>query len=112
MKINDIAKEIAKREGKKSIARMGDIKEMLGILSDIIAENKESYGGFNPVIFSIALLGLKRSKKKNTKKRVKAQAMDRETESDYIYAFVMLLATGIYFGFYLMSCVKLLEYMK
>lgn len=69
MTINKIAKEIAKREGKKSQARYGDIREILGILSDIIAENKESYGGFNPVVFSIALLGAKRSKK--NKKKVK-----------------------------------------
>ena len=137
MKINDIAKEIAKREGKKSQARMGDIKEMLGILSDIIAENKESfsisvismlgsvvkenyYNENNQNVkelvkekySEIALLGARRSKKRNTKKRVEAQVMDRETESDYFYAFVMLLATGIYFGFYLAACSKLLEYVR
>jgi len=69
MTINKIAKEIAKREGKKSQARYGDIREILGILSDIIAENKTTTGGFNSVVFSIALLGAKRSKKnkKNSK---------------------------------------------
>lgn len=67
MTINKLAKEIAKREGKRSQARYGDIKEILGILSDIIAENKKTTGGFNSVIFNIALLGAKRSKKKKEK---------------------------------------------
>lgn len=64
MTINKLAKEIARREGKRSQARYGDIKEILGILSDIIAENKTTTGGFNSVVFSIALLGAKRNKKK------------------------------------------------
>lgn len=64
MTINKLAKEIAKREGKRSQARYGDIKEIIGILSDIVAENKKTTGGFNSVIFNIALLGAKRSKKK------------------------------------------------
>lgn len=67
MTINKLAKEIARREGKRSQARYGDIKEILGILSDIIAENKTTTGGFNSVVFSIALLGAKRSKKKKEK---------------------------------------------
>jgi len=71
MKINDLSKEIANREGKKSQAKIGDIREIIGILSDIITENKESYGGFNPVIFNLAMLGLKRAKRKGAKKRVK-----------------------------------------
>lgn len=64
MTINKLAKEIARREGKRSQARYGDIKEIIGILSDIVAENKKTTGGFNSVIFNIALLGAKRSKKK------------------------------------------------
>lgn len=69
MTINKIAKEIARREGKKSQARYGDIREILGILSDIIAENKTTTGGFNSVVFSIALLGAKRSKKNKKKEK-------------------------------------------
>ena len=69
MTINKIAKEIAKREGKKSQARYGDIKEIIGILSDIVAENKKTTGGFNSVIFNIALLGAKRSKKNKKKEK-------------------------------------------
>lgn len=34
--INALASEIAKREGKKSQARIGDIREILGILSDMV----------------------------------------------------------------------------
>lgn len=69
MKINDIAKEIARREGKKSQARMGDIKEILGILADIFFDDVMN-GDME--IYPIFLnLGLKRDKKKNAKKRVK-----------------------------------------
>lgn len=66
MKINDIAKEIAKREGKKSQARIGDIREILGILADMIYE-------FNTgqVMIPMLDLGEKRAKKRNAKKRVK-----------------------------------------
>lgn len=35
-----------------------------------------------------------------------------ENENNYCFAFVMLLATGIYFGLYLVACVKLLEYVR
>jgi len=33
--IKGLASQIAKREGKKSQARIGDIREILGIISDI-----------------------------------------------------------------------------
>ena len=36
--MRSLASEIAKREGKKSEARVGDIREILGILSDIVYE--------------------------------------------------------------------------
>lgn len=36
--INALAKELARLEGKKSQARIGDIKEILSILSDFIYE--------------------------------------------------------------------------
>lgn len=63
MKINDIAKEIAKREGKKSQARIGDIKEILGIIADIVWESTED------VVPTIINLGKQRDKKRNAKKR-------------------------------------------
>lgn len=68
MKINDIEKEIAKREGKKSQARIGDIKEILGILADMdiecLMKRKK-----HEIIRAIFDLGLKRYKKRNAKKR-------------------------------------------
>lgn len=67
MKINDIAKEIAKREGKKSQARIGDIKEILGILADIVWECPTDR------VPTIIKLGHQREKKRNAKKRVKKQ---------------------------------------
>jgi hypothetical protein len=39
MTLRKLASEIAKREGKKSQARIGDIREILGILSDIYVED-------------------------------------------------------------------------
>lgn len=35
-KINDVASAVAKREGKKSETKMGDVKEVLAIISDLI----------------------------------------------------------------------------
>lgn len=37
--LKQIASEIAKREGKKSQARIGDIREILGILSDLVSQH-------------------------------------------------------------------------
>lgn len=39
--LKKLASEIAKREGKKSQARIGDIREILGILSDIFQADEE-----------------------------------------------------------------------
>lgn len=64
MKINDIAKEIAKREGKKSQARIGDIKEILGIIADMTFEDII-------LISNVWGLGQERAHKRNAKKRVK-----------------------------------------
>jgi len=36
MNIKKLASIIAKKEGKKSQVKIGDVKEMLGILSDIL----------------------------------------------------------------------------
>lgn len=38
MTLNQLASKIAKREGKKSQARIGDIREILGILADLVHE--------------------------------------------------------------------------
>lgn len=37
--IKQLASELAKREGKKSQARIGDIREILGILSDLFIDD-------------------------------------------------------------------------
>lgn len=71
MKINDIAKEIAKREGKKSQVRMGDIKEILGILADMNYERCTKGPDAFCIIRNIFALGDQRAKKRNAKKRVK-----------------------------------------
>lgn len=41
--INQLASEIAKREGKKSQATIGDIREILKIFFDITAENMDKF---------------------------------------------------------------------
>ena len=64
--IRALASAIAKREGKKSQAKIGEIRESLSILSDMVyAESQIS----PPVgIFDIILTnGYRRSKRKNKK---------------------------------------------
>jgi hypothetical protein len=38
MKISDLVKHIAKHEGKKSQVKIGDIREIVGIISDLVYE--------------------------------------------------------------------------
>lgn len=66
MTIKTLASKIAKLEGKKSEARIGDIREILGILSDVFYED------FNSRTY-LALFknGEKRAKKKPKKKVIK-----------------------------------------
>lgn len=57
MTIQTLATEIAKREGKKSEARIGDIREILAILSDVMWDQ--------PLVYSLlSINGQKRAKKK------------------------------------------------
>jgi hypothetical protein len=37
--LKDIASEIARREGKKKPARIGEVREVLGIVSDMVFED-------------------------------------------------------------------------
>lgn len=62
MTIKQLASEIAKREGKKSQARIGDIREILGILADIVAEASEGEGC--NILNSISYYGYKRKTRK------------------------------------------------
>lgn len=63
MTIKTLASMIAAKEGKKSQARIGEIREILGIISDLIyadyLEHKES----SPVLDALANNGMKRAKK-------------------------------------------------
>lgn len=59
MTINKLASQICKLEGKKSQARIGEVREILAILSDLVwAEGGADVCGV------LAINGLKRSKKK------------------------------------------------
>ena len=65
MTINKLASEIAKREGKKSQARIGDIREIIGVLSDILYEQYVCDMDENADQIAVLLLsGEKRAKKK------------------------------------------------
>lgn len=68
MNINKLASEIAKREGKKTQARIGEIREVLAILSDILHE-EFSARNFN-TFANIYNNGKRRSKTK-TKRSTK-----------------------------------------
>lgn len=60
MKIGQLASAIAKKEGHKSQARIGDIREILSILSDM------SYGSPEP-LNAIIKNGIARAKKRGAK---------------------------------------------
>lgn len=57
--IRALASELAKREGKKSQSRIGDIRELLGHLSDVVHEYEGS-----DIITLLIDNGEKRAKKK------------------------------------------------
>lgn len=60
MTIQKLASEIAKREGKKSQARIGDIREILKILCTIDAEEAVEKPGGDPTV--LLVLGKESSK--------------------------------------------------
>jgi hypothetical protein len=57
MKVHELASAIAKKEGHKSQSRIGDIREVIGIIADM------SYQSAEP-IQAIVQLGIARAKKK------------------------------------------------
>jgi hypothetical protein len=66
MTINKLAANICRIEGKKSQARMGDVKELLGILSDAFYESykhKDPWVSFDFIMMFINN-GAKRAKKR------------------------------------------------
>lgn len=66
MTLRSLASQIAKREGKKSQARIGDIREILGILSDIILEESQKNGAqsIEDLFIEVVDHARKRAKKK------------------------------------------------
>ncbi|AEG42306.1 hypothetical protein BdPhPhi1402_gp09 [Bdellovibrio phage phi1402] len=66
MKIGQLAALIAKKEGHKSESRIGDIREVLAILSDL------SYGSPEP-LNAIVKNGIARAKKKSKNGQAKGQ---------------------------------------
>lgn len=61
MKVGQLASVIAKKEGHKSQARIGDIREILSILADL------SYDSPDP-LSAITKLGIERAKRKRAKR--------------------------------------------
>lgn len=61
MKVQELASKIAHKEGHKSQARIGDVREIIGIISDLTYESKEVV----PLLIS---LGIARAKRKKSKK--------------------------------------------
>lgn len=60
MKVVELASLIAKKEGHKSQARIGDIREILSILADLSYESQDAMA-------CIMKLGISRAKKKGKK---------------------------------------------
>ena len=71
MTINKLAAVVAKLEGKKSQARIGDIREILGILSDLVYVDSLVLG--EPMRLAVTLYenGKRRAKKKPKSRKVK-----------------------------------------
>lgn len=65
MTIKSLASLIAKIEGKKSQARVGDVREILGILSDLVYQDEIDY--FWELFYEN---GKKRSKRKKKVQKV------------------------------------------
>lgn len=57
MNLRDLYKEIAKREGKKSQVKIGDIREIVAILADIFIKHPKT-------VSTLYKLGQRRAKKK------------------------------------------------
>ncbi len=70
MTLNQLASRIAKAEGKKHQASVGDIREILGILADILYEDYES-GQNNNIEEGLTDAGEKRAAKKAKAKKRK-----------------------------------------
>lgn len=60
--LNKLASEIAKREGKKSQARIGDVREIIAILADIFHEDESC-----DLLNAFHTAGSERAKKKSKK---------------------------------------------
>lgn len=61
MTIRKLASLIAEKEGKKSQARIGDVREVLGILSDILFDDWDNCK--NDVLYALLQNGTKRAKR-------------------------------------------------
>jgi hypothetical protein len=61
MTLQKLASEIAKREGKKSQARIGDVREILGILADIWHEGDNGF--VVDFLDALTVAGQKRARK-------------------------------------------------
>lgn len=63
MTLNKLASLISKKEGKKHQASIGDIREIIGVLVDIIRED-----GGSEVYMSLIGMGNKRAKRAKAKR--------------------------------------------
>lgn len=58
MKLKDLVSKVAKLEGKKHQASIGDVREIIGIISDLVWSNPQD------VVVLLAKNGSNRAKKK------------------------------------------------
>jgi rRNA processing protein Gar1 len=72
MTLNQLASKIAKLEGKKSQARVGDIREILGIISDVFYQTfSEDQLKGEVLVETFVQSGARREKRTARAKRVK-----------------------------------------
>lgn len=67
MKIKQLVSHIAKFEGKKHEASVGDIKEIVGIISDLIYIESITEERLSELVFALYSSGERRAKKKGKK---------------------------------------------
>lgn len=69
MTMQDLASKIARIEGKKSQARIGDIREILSILGDMVWDEIQVDEMNSPILNAILASAEKRAKKAEKKKK-------------------------------------------
>lgn len=70
MTIKELVKYLATHEGRKHQASVGDIREIVGILSDLVWRDWHEYEFESKMLTSLMRNGWKRAKRKSVRKEL------------------------------------------